>query len=97
MISVCLTNRTKSVDLTGTSQGPVERDIEILDWENDNDEKAGLDRIQKQLKYQISSPNTTQSKENSTSKRTKRGVNRFDSSRKYLGASVLQKTKKTVK
>ena len=97
VIPVCLTDRTKSVDLTDTSQGPVERDLEILDWDNDNDEKAGLDRIQKQLKYQTSSPNTTQSKENSTSKRTKRGVNRFDSSRKYLGASVPQKTKKTVK
>ena len=50
--------------------------------------KAGVDLIQKQLKYQISSPNTTQSKENNTSKRTKRGVNNFDSGRKYLGASV---------
>ena len=77
VIPVCLTDRTKSVDLTDTSQGPVERDLEILDWDNDNDEKAGLDSIQKQLKYQTSSPNTTQSKENSTSKRTKRGVNRL--------------------
>ena len=90
IIPVSITNKTKSVDTTYMDQDPIERDLEITDWECDGHEMT-------ELKPNPESPHSKSIGEHLAAKKKKRGVNRFDSSRKYLGASTPQKAKKAVK
>ena len=94
IIPLTVTDSTGSMKSVFTDNDSVEKDIAVLDWEADVNEsstpKANFD----------SNPNSTHSKsigENLAAKKKKRGVNRLDSSRKYLGANVPHKTKKIAK
>ena len=101
IIPICKTDKTKPLDSSLTDKDPIERDIEVLDWECDVDESADLARIQQRLRTSqnstSSSPQLKGIAETSATKKTKHGVSRFDSTRKYLGTSVPRKEKKIIK
>ena len=94
IIPVTVTDSMRSMESVYKTRGSVEKDKQILDWEADLNEGSKV-----KTSFNTNS-NSTHSKtigENLAIQKKKRGVNRLDSSRKYLGAAVLIKTKKITK
>ena len=93
IIPVSVTDSMRSMESVLTNRSTVEKDIQVLDWEADLNESSTSN----------TSPNTNSNSvkskslgENLASQKKRRGVNRLDSSRKYLGSAV-PKTKKNNK